>query len=171
MKKKIYDYQEQDINHKKKKKMKTVEIKIKAPKGFRISNFDIQTGTAKLTEIPKSATERIKTIEDVLKDNGTTQEEVDKMFKGAPNHLKYQYIAELLCKSLNEGWEADWDNSSEAKYFPWFKMSSSGFRFGDCGRWFAVSLVCSRLCLKNRELAEYAGKQFTDLYKKFMITK
>ncbi len=118
----------------------------------------------------KDVKERIKTIEDVLKDNGTSQTKVDNMFKYSPEHLKHQYIAELLCKSLNEGWEPNWDNSNEYKYYPWFKMSPSGFRFSDYDYWHSISNVGSRLCLKSRELAIYAGEQFTELYEKFMIT-
>ncbi len=114
-------------------------------------------------------TERIKTIEDVLKDNNITQEQIDEMFANAPEHLKHQYIAELLCKSLNEGWEPNWDDDDEYKYFPWFKMGSSGFRYTDFVSWHTNSHVGSRLCLKNRELAKYAGEQFTNLYRKFMI--
>ena len=93
------------------------------------------------------------------------------MFTNIPEHFKYQFIAELLCKSLNEDWTPDWDNSNEYKYYPWFKMGSSGFRFGDCDGWDAVSGVGSRLCFKSRKLAEYAGEQFEDVYKQFMITQ
>lgn len=117
----------------------------------------------------KKPMDRIKTIEDILEDNGLTSEEVDKMFEKAPEHLKYQFIAELLCKSLNEGWVPDWENNKWDKYFPWFVMGSSGFRYYDYGRWYTDSRVGSRLCFKSRELAKYAGQQFEDLYKKFMI--
>ncbi len=149
--------------------MKTLKIEI--PKGFEVSEFDTKTGVVKFKETPKSVTERIKTVEDVLKDNNVTQEQIDERFEYAPEHLKYQYIAELLCKSLNEGWTPDWDNSNETKYFPWFKMGSSGFRFYGFVTWFTCSFVGSRLCFKNRDLAKYAGEQFTDLYRKFMITE
>ena len=77
----------------------------------------------------------------------------------------------LLTKSLNEGWEPDWDNSSERKYFPWFNMSSSGsgFSFCVCDDWGTHSSVGSRLCFKSSELAKYAGTQFTDIYKEYML--
>lgn len=79
----------------------------------------------------KEPTERIKTVADILEDNNITQEELDEMFAHAPEHLKYQYIAELLCKSLNEGCTPDWEDGNYTKYFPWFKMGSSGFRSHD----------------------------------------
>lgn len=80
----------------------------------------------------KEITERIKTVVDVLEDNDVTQEQLDRWFENVPEHFKHQFIAELLCKSLNEGWTPNWDDSSEGKYYPWFKMGSSGFRFGAC---------------------------------------
>ncbi|WP_407277374.1 hypothetical protein R5O20_02760 [Tenacibaculum maritimum] len=119
----------------------------------------------------KEVTSRIKTVADVLEDNNITQEQIDKMFANTPEHFKCQFIAELLCKSLNEGWTPNWDNPNEHKYYPWFKMGSSGFRFHDCDLWIPGSTVGSRLCFKSRKLAEYAGEQFEDLYKKFMITQ
>ena len=118
-----------------------------------------------LTEV----TDRIKTIDDVLEDNNVTQEEIDNMFYNSPEHLKYQYIAELLCKSLNEGWTPDWEDDNVRKYYPWFVMGSSGFRFGGLANWYTYSNVGSRLCFKTSGLASYAGNQFKDLYKKFMI--
>lgn len=118
----------------------------------------------------KNVMERIKTINDVLEDHDLTQDQVDEQFKGVPEHLKYQHIAEMLCESLNEGWEPDWGNHDEWKYFPWFKMkSSSGFRFYAYDCWHTNSAVGSRLCFKTKELAKHAGKYFTDTYEKFMI--
>lgn len=119
----------------------------------------------------KEATERIKTVADILEDNDVTQSDIDLMFANVPEHFKHQFIAELLCKSLNEGWIPNWDDSSEGKYYPWFKMSSSGFRFCDYVNWCTYSDVGSRLCFKSRKLAEYAGQQFEDVYKQFMITQ
>jgi len=117
----------------------------------------------------KKVTDRIRTIDDVLEDNNITHKEIDKMFENAPGHLKHQYIAELLCKSLNEGWVPDWNNDNQYKYYPWFKMGSSAFRCDGYDYWNSSSDVGSRLCFKSSELARFAGEQFTDLYKKFML--
>ncbi|CAA0170767.1 conserved hypothetical protein [Tenacibaculum maritimum] len=116
----------------------------------------------------KEVTDRIKTVADVLEDNNITQEKIEKMFAHTPERFKYQFIAELLCKSLNEGWCPKRDNSNEYKYYPLFKMDSSGFRFGGYAYWRTVG---SRLSFKSQKLAEYAGKQFEDLYKKIMINQ
>ncbi len=74
----------------------------------------------------------------------------------------------IIRGALNEGWKPDWANSNEYKYYPWFKHSGVGFSYGDYATSSANSSVGSRLCYKSRELAEYAGKQFIDLYKQFL---
>jgi hypothetical protein len=150
--------------------MQKLKISIQVPEGFEIEDLDKGNKQVLLREIPKNVTERIKTVEDVLSDHHITQEELNAMFDGVPEHLKHQYVAELLAASLNEGWKPNWDDSNEYKYFPWFEMGgSSGLQFIDYVYWGSHSSVGSRLCFRSRELAEYAGKQFTGLYKEFMI--
>ena len=52
--------------------MKKKTLKIEIPEGFKIDNFDINSGIIKFTPIPKSITERIKTKEDVVEIAQTT---------------------------------------------------------------------------------------------------
>ena len=149
--------------------MKTLKIEI--PKGFEVDEFNQQTGEIKFKETPKDIMSTIKTIEDVLKSNSLTQIEFDKNCKGLEeDEISYRLI-KLICKTLNEGWEPDWDDSNEYKYYPWFKMSSSGFRYHYYDYWTTYSYVGSRLCFKSSKLARYAGEQFTDVYEKFMLIK
>lgn len=61
---------------------------------------------------------------DFLKYNGA-----DTAMLAAQAYLKLSIIAE----ALNEGWTPDWDNSSEIKYYPYFKMSGSGLSCYDFG--------------------------------------
>ncbi|WP_265427857.1 hypothetical protein [Chryseobacterium sp. YIM B08800] len=120
--------------------------------------------------------ERIKSVDDAIKELGDNDIEVQEYKKlisaEIESHLLQYQSAIVICKALNEGWAPDWSNSAEYKYYPWFDMegSSSGacFSYLDYAYWFTYSLVGSRLCFKSRELAEYAGKQFTEIYKKFM---
>jgi hypothetical protein len=49
--------------------------------------------------------------------------------------------------------------------------SGSGLSYDVYDYWRAVASVGSRLCFKSRELAEYAGKQFIDIYTDFFIIK
>lgn len=148
--------------------MKTLNIEI--PDGYEIDTFDKAANQIRFKVKPKSVFERIKTVDDVLADHGFTQEQFNQACKGLSGDETAYRILKLLAKSLNEGWLPDWADSSQDKYFPWFEMKgSSGFRFRDRAAWRTTSLVGSRLCFKSRELAEYAGKQFTDVYKKFMV--
>lgn len=85
--------------------------------------------------------------------------------------LAAQAFAKLshIRKVLNEGWVPDWTNSSEYKYYPWFKHEAGfGLSYGGCDLSNSYSSVGSRLCFKNRELAEYAGKQFKEIYNQFL---
>lgn len=94
----------------------------------------------------------------------------DEILGGGETVDEAAYIKlKTIAKALNEGWVPDWKNNSEYKYYPWFNMNdASGFSF------FGYDLGCtnarlgSRLCFKSRELAEYAGKQFTSIYKDFL---
>lgn len=65
---------------------------------------------------------------------------------------------------LNDNWEADWNNSDQYKYYPWFAWRSSGFRYYATYYTYTYTLVGSRLCCGIREDAEYIGKQFEELY-------
>lgn len=114
--------------------------------------------------LPDKITDRIKTFDDVIAEFQMNGFEVS----GAIDEVAYRKL-KLIAKALNEGWTPDWDDENEYKYYPYFKMGSSGVGFSGsyCDTWFAYAFVGSRLCFKNRELAEYAGKQFEDIYKDF----
>lgn len=144
-------------------------LKIEIPSGFEVASFDSKTGELKLKEKSKNVLERIKTVADLLADHGMTQNEFDDDCIGLEEDEIAYRILKMLAKSLNEGWTPDWSNDEEYKYVPWFETGgSSGFRFYDFVVWSSRSVVGSRLCFKTRELAEHAGKHFTDVYKKFM---
>lgn len=146
-------------------------LKIKIPEGYEIDSFDKLSGELKLKEKPKSVMERIKTVDDVLADNGWTRERFDEWSSEMTDDEKAYVILKFLAKSLNEGWTPNWDNSNEYKYYPWFYIEggSSGVRFSDGDYWLTFSSVGSRLCFKSSELARYAGQQFTDVYRQFMV--
>lgn len=104
----------------------------------------------------------------------------------------------IICAALNEGWESKFDGN-ECRYYPWFYIytkeeyeklnkdekkelraiaMSHGRVFVD------ISAVCasatittiesgtsrsSRIALKARELAEYCGKQFIDIWVDYLF--
>ncbi|MBF03218.1 MAG: hypothetical protein CMP76_07975 [Flavobacterium sp.] len=144
-------------------------LKIKIPDGHKIGAFNQQTGEITFEPIPKIITERIKTFEDVLKELDIDPQDFHTKTHRLDKDTKAYEQIKLIVKALNEGWTPDWSNSNEYKYFPWFKMGSpsgSGFRFRVYDDWHSYSYVGSRLALKTKELAEHAGKQFEDIYKK-----
>lgn len=79
------------------------------------------------------------------------------------------YKLTVIIEALNDGWEPNWSDSSENKYFPWFDLSK-GFSFVYVsafvpGHWNpAYSAFGSRLTFKSSDLARFAGLYFIDLY-------
>lgn len=119
--------------------------------------------------------ERIKTVEDLLEENGITREEFDESCEDLEKDEVAYRLIKMLVKTLNEEWTPNWSNSSEYKYTPWFNMndksSSSGFSYHVCDYWTSTTIIGSRLCFKSGELAKYAGEQFIDIYRDYMIIK
>lgn len=150
-------------------------LKIEIPMGYEIDTFDKITGEIRFKQAPKkSVIERIKTIDDVLQALSDKDADVVIYRKlltvlDIDSYVVNNQLAVLITKALNEGWVPDWSNPNEYKYFPWFEMGSSGFRFFDHGDW--CSSVGSRLCFKSSELAQYAGRTFQNVYEKFMLIK
>lgn len=118
--------------------------------------------------------DKIKTFEDACEALGITTElpNFSAMPESEQKALTAHYKLVIIAKALNEGWTPDWENGRWDKYYPWFTMGSpSGVGFSDCAYvgWSTHSSVGSRLCFKSRELAEYAGRQFEELYKDYFV--
>lgn len=119
-------------------------------------------------------TDRLKTFSDVCEVLGVDQDEFNEECYDndyTPDEKAYRQL-KLIAKALNEGWTPDWKNRNEAKYFTWFEIdqkTGTGFADVDYGGWCTDAIVGSRLCFRSRELAEYAGNQFKEIYKAFML--
>nr|WP_299385560.1 hypothetical protein [Allomuricauda sp.] len=115
--------------------------------------------------------DRIRSWEDVLEYHSKDPKTfIDGCLGLSDDEMAYRKV-KLIAAALNEGWQPDWTDSSQYKYYPWFDMggsSGSGFAYDGYDDWNSDSDCGSRLCYKSRELAEYAGKQFTDIYKEFL---
>ncbi|MGB4775721.1 MAG: hypothetical protein WBP45_11140 [Daejeonella sp.] len=125
-------------------------------------------------------TEKIKTYEDACQVEGvdpvkslpypSPQSDDEKAINGVAKMFR-------IGRVLNEGWQPDWNNDNEYKYYSWFDMetypdqvgSGAGFSSYDYGCDGSGTIVGSRLCFKSRELAEYAGKQFLSIYREYMV--
>lgn len=122
-------------------------------------------------------TDQVKTMADVYRLKGVTEEQVipfknpvEEYQKGANAAVKLFLLAEVL----NEGWKPDWDDDDEWKYYPYFWMESeagggSGFSYDDCDCVGSASTVGSRLVFRTEDLAIYAGRQFEEVYREFMV--
>jgi len=112
-----------------------------------------------------------------------------------PQILAYMKLA-IIAYALNEGWEPKF-TTDEYRYYPWFCLytqkeidemdeedkgrvlgrsnnyagASAGVAFSDANyaSTFSNSGSGGRLCFKTRDLAEYAGKQFLDIWAEFMM--
>lgn len=104
----------------------------------------------------------------------------------------------IIAEALNEGWKPKFDGD-ECRYYPWFYIYTKAEyeeldedEKKDCGvvgrsfsnAYASGGVVCayasyasstsntvfgSRLAFKTRELAEYCGKQFIDIWERFLF--
>lgn len=123
-------------------------------------------------------TDKIKSFEDACKHLGLNPNDlpvVDMLPEKDRKSIIAYYKLTIITRALNEGWEPDFSNWNEYKYYNWFYVEenkdqrSSGFRYyGTCYADTYAS-VGSRLCFKNRELAKYATEQFKELYREYLL--
>lgn len=82
----------------------------------------------------------------------------------------------IIAEALNEGWEPNWNDSRQYKYYPWLYVQASNEKSAGFGlsssydvRTRTGASVGSRLCFKTSELAMYAGNTFKDLYTDYLL--
>lgn len=77
----------------------------------------------------------------------------------------------IITKALNEGWEPDFSDYDQYKYFPWFRKDSAGLAcaFTYCTVTFTAAHIGSRLGFKTNELCDYAKEQFKELYVEYLF--
>lgn len=129
-----------------------------------------QSTTAATTQ---PITERVKTFEDACRELGISKIElgITGMDEDQESIEAYAKLI-IIARALNEGWQPDWSDQSQYKYVPWFEHKSGfGLSYDGCDRWYSHTTVGSRLCYKSRQLAEYAGKQFADIYNQYLSIK
>ena len=116
--------------------------------------------------------DKIKTFEDAMEATGRKDIPDFSTFpEDMRKHFEAMFKMVVIVEALNEGWKPDWDNWGERKYYPWFDMSPSSFAFhvSFCDHTGAYAGSGSRLKLKSRELAVYAGEQFKDIWKDIQL--
>lgn len=80
----------------------------------------------------------------------------------------------IIVAALNEGWEPTF-KKEELRYYPWFKIIHTNPYVGlvichaNYDSSYSNSNTGARLAFKNKELALYAGTQFVNEYKSFLL--
>lgn len=79
----------------------------------------------------------------------------------------------IIFKATNNGWTPDWTNSNECKYYPWFKVVSSGAGLSSSGYNCTNTHtgVGSRLYTDKPEKAEFLGTQFREIFEDYLLLK
>ena len=170
--------------------MKKIEIEI--PDGKKAEWVN---GVLTLVDEPKDVTERIKTFEDACEALGNEHPFVEEYW-GVVNtnpDIARDLIAYLklriITTALNEGWEPTFDED-EYRYYPYFylrdekecdcrvPLRSGSSAHANGGLVFAVAYVAGsfsfsnhgvRLVFRTREIAEYCGNQFIDIWVDFLF--
>lgn len=139
----------------------------------------------------KPVTERIKTFADAVHALGESHPFVvewrmdDNLSLDLEAYLKLR----IICAALNEGWKPKF-GKDEYRYFPWFRIytkeeyeeldedEKKEFRMVNQVSYASPDFVYAnmytsvgfRLALKTKELAEYCGKQFIDIWADYLMS-
>lgn len=121
-------------------------------------------------------TKKIKSYEDACKVLGLNPENqpcVDSVSEKDRNSIIAYHKLIVVVRALNEGWEADFTNFDQYKYWVWLWVDAAGFVYAHASvsPSSTYATIGSRLCFKNRELAEYAISQFKSLYEEYLLIK
>lgn len=146
---------------------------------------------------PADVRERIKTFADAAKAVGIEDpEEWEEPYSDLEPDILAYFKLRIITKALNEGWEPKFI-PGEYRWAPYFllytkeeiekmnaetrarvvlRSDSSAYAYGGVSFAFAYhdsayvhASIGSRLAFKSEELAEYAGKQFTEIYADFIF--
>lgn len=116
----------------------------------------------------------IKTMEDAFKKNGYDSSKLPDV-SIIPEKFRKQlidcFLLMIIFEAINDGWEPDFSNQNQAKFYPWPWVLSSGFGFSTTYSRYvsAHTTVGSRLCTDTSEKALYILDQFPDLWKSWLL--
>lgn len=103
-----------------------------------------------------------------LKRKASDLPDVSMLQKDEQKAIIAHYKLTVICKALNLNCEPEADGW---KYYPYFYKNKPGVGFS-CADYYddlTCTTVGSRLSYNSSELAIYAGKQFIELYKEYMV--
>lgn len=149
-------------------------------------------------EKPVDVKERVKTFEDACNELGIEHDKwvQDKKDLGLEADVIAYLKLRIIAAALNEGWQPQF-TTDEYRYYPWFCLYTQSeiddmdeeeksrvvYRsysyanaiggvafagsYNDSSNSFTV--IGSRLAFKTRELAEYAGRQFVEIWADYVF--
>lgn len=121
-------------------------------------------------------TKKIKSYEDACKTlnlDPAALPAVDNLPEKDRKSIVAYYKLTVIIRALNEGWEPNWQDWDEYKYFNWFYIDSAGFAcaYSIYAVTYASTSIGSRLCFKNDTLARYARETFKGLYLDYLFVE
>lgn len=84
------------------------------------------------------------------------------------NQLSSFEKLKLISKVANQGWCPNWNNTDEAKYFPYFEYKEGVFSFSVVGYARTNMTVPSALLYQSDDLAYFMGVYYFDLYEEYL---
>lgn len=149
-------------------------------------------------EKPQNVMERVKTFKDACNELGIEHDKwvQDKKDLGLEADVIAYLKLRIIAAALNEGWKPQF-TTDEYRYFPWFYLYTQSeidemseeeksrvvyrSNYGanahggvacahtDYDSSYTYPLIGSRLAFKTRELAEYAGRQFVEIWADYVF--
>src|ERR1035437_5584293 len=121
----------------------------------------------------QKAIDRIKTFKDACEDQGIDPgTAVPYPNPGNDHEEAVNGVAQIfiIAKSLNGDWKANFKNTSQYKYYPWFKDSGSGsgLSYFVCVRWRTDTAFGGCPFFSCGGNGEDGGKQNISIYNKFL---
>jgi hypothetical protein len=121
---------------------------------------------------------KIKTYEDICKLDGVHP--INSLPYPNPQTRQEKWVnavvkIERIIRVINNGWEADFSNSRQPKWYIWWRYDkeSSGFVFdySDASCAYTASHVGARFCYETREQCEHVARHFTKEFNEFLLNR
>ena len=91
-------------------------------------------------------------------------------------HKQHEYDVQMAIDAVNEGWEADWNDTTQEKYYIWWRIiskperaSGRGLAFDDVYYDLSDANVGPRLVFRSRKHAEHFAKHFLPLMESYYL--
>jgi len=118
--------------------------------------------------------DRVKTYEDACFELGIDPTKLPN-FKEINDQVRVSVIAyyklTIIARALNEGWNPDYKDFKQGWHIPVFHINDNktGICFLNTNFISVIDVTTFHLCCKTKELAEYFGRQFIDIWTDYLL--